>query len=845
MTYAAGIDVGTTYSAAATWRDGRATTVVLGDRAATVPSVLFLREDGVVLVGEAAVRRAVAEPRRVVREFKRRVGDTVPIVMGDQRFSAADLTARVVRWLADKVAEREGGPPDYTVLTHPASWGEHRRAVLADAAAAAGLPRAGLVPEPVAAGLYYAAQQRVPAGALLGVYDLGGGTFDATVLRKTATGFEILGTPRGDDHLGGLDVDQIVLDHVVRSVGPSWPQVADDDRVGLATLAQVRAAAVEAKEALSADTQAVVPLMLPGCVNEVRMTRPELEREVRPLVGHTVDLLRRTCTSAGVGAGDLDAVLLVGGSSRMPVVAQVVTGELGVPVVVDAHPKYAVCLGASIAAAARLGAVIEPPAPAPPPAPVAGEAPPDGPAPAIEADLAQSGLTAPSDRQLPRSRRPPPAMPMTDRDDRLVVHIGGAGADEGAERRERRRVAALAGASLAVVVALVAGLVWLPGAGGDDPAPPPGTAPAGTGAALGAAAGADEVRGTMRVRGGPLAGGGPGAMLAVTSVGGSRLVAVGRRNAPAAPPAATSRDTAGIPDGAAEPDLTGRPAAWRSDDAGATWVPAWTAPPGAGAPGAVDGVTAAPGGGLVAVGWGAATAPAGAGAGGARVVSHATVWRSPGDPGAWAAVAATGLDSAAALHDVAPDGAGGLVAVGWDRADDPRDGDAGVWRSADGVAWRRTPAATLGGAGRQELHRIVRLPDGRWLALGRQLRGALLAPAVWTSPDLAAWTEVAGRPGAPDGVPSLWGVTVLPDGTVVLAGSRPGLPGDDGGSELALWWATPSTLSRWRRFDPGGAPARRGDQQIRGLVGAGLPTLRAVGDDGGRAASWALDLRAG
>ncbi|HKE76806.1 MAG TPA: Hsp70 family protein [Acidimicrobiales bacterium] len=841
MTYAAGIDVGTTYSAAATWRDGRATTVVLGDRAATVPSVLFLREDGVVLVGEAAVRRAVAEPRRVVREFKRRVGDTVPIVLGDQRFGAADLTARVVRWLADKVAEREGGPPDYTVLTHPASWGEHRRAVLADAAATAGLPSAGLVPEPVAAGLYYAAQQRVPAGALLGVYDLGGGTFDATILRKTATGFEVLGTPRGDDRLGGLDVDQIVLDHVVRAVGPSWPQVDDDDRIGLAALAQVRQAAVEAKEALSADTQAVVPLMLPGCADEVRITRTELERQVRPLVAHTVDLMRQTCSSAGVAARELDAVLLVGGSSRMPVVAQVVTAELGVPVVVDAHPKYAVCLGASIAAAARLGAVIEPPAPAPPPLP---PAPVPGPAPAIEADLEEAGLTGPSDRQLPRSRRPPPAMPMTDVDDRLVVHIGGAGADEGAERRERRRVAALAGASLAVVVALVAGLVWLPGVGGgEDPGPPPGTAPAGTGAALGAAAGKDEVRGTARVAGGPLAGDrGPGAMLGVASLGGSRLVAVGRRNDPAARPAATSEDTAGIPDGASGPDLGGRPAAWRSDDGGATWTAAWTAP--AGAHGAADGVAAAPGGGLVAVGWSAAAAPAGSG-GGDRVVSHATVWRSAGDAAAWTAVAATGLDGAAALHDVAADGAGGLVAVGWDTADDPRDGDAGVWRSADGVAWRRTAAAALGGAGRQELHRIVRLPDGRWLALGRQLRGASLVPTVWTSPDLSSWSEVAGRPASPDGVPSLWGVTVLADGTVVLAGSRPGLPGAEGGSEPALWWATPSTLGRWRRFDPGSAAARKGDQQIRALVPAGAPGLRAVGDDADHAATWTVDLHTG
>jgi Hsp70 protein len=307
VTYAAGIDVGTTFSAAATWRDGRAATVALGDRAATVPSVLFLRDDGIMLVGEAAVRRAVAGPQRVVREFKRRIGDAVPVVLGDRRFGAAELTAHVVRWVVDRVTEREGGRPDYAVLTHPASWGQHRLSVLAEAAALAGLPNAGLLPEPVAAGLYYASRQRVPAGSLVAVYDLGGGTFDATLLRKSTTSFEIIGAPRGDDRLGGVDVDQAVLDHVVAAMGDAWPDVAGDDPALLSGLAQVRAAAVDAKEALSSDTHATVPVVLPGCTSEVRLTRPELERMAAPVVLHTVDLVRQTCQSAGVGADQLDA----------------------------------------------------------------------------------------------------------------------------------------------------------------------------------------------------------------------------------------------------------------------------------------------------------------------------------------------------------------------------------------------------------------------------------------------------------------------------------------------------------------------------------------------------------
>ena len=413
-----------------------------------------------MLVGEAAVRRAVAEPQRVVREFKRRIGDTVPVVLGDRRFDAAQLTAHVVRWVVDRVTEREGGRPDYAVLTHPASWGRHRLSLLAEAAAHAGLPNAGLLPEPVAAGLYYASQQRVPAGALVAVYDLGGGTFDAALLRKSTTSFEVIGAPRGDDRLGGVDVDQAVLDHVVAAMGDAWPDVVGDDPALLSGLAQVRAAAVDAKEALSSDTHATVPVVLPGCTGEVRITRPELERMAAPVVLHTVELVRQTCQSAGVGADQLDAVLLVGGASRMPLVAELVTRGLGRPVAVDAHPKYAVCLGAAIAAAARVeGRDPAPAAPPPPPAPVPVPSAAPGEAVAIAVDLDAAQLTGVSDWRLPRSRRPPdPLVRVTDRDDTTVVRVGRSG-DARRDARESRRTVGAAVGAVAAVAALVAGVV--------------------------------------------------------------------------------------------------------------------------------------------------------------------------------------------------------------------------------------------------------------------------------------------------------------------------------------------------------------------------------------------------
>ncbi len=117
-----GVDIGTTFTAAALWRAGRVETVPVGNRSNLVPSLLFRRDDGTFLVGEAAVRRGIADPTREAREFKRRMGDDTPIWMGDQGFLAHELMGPLLRWVVDTVAEREGGRPSPVVLTCPAEW---------------------------------------------------------------------------------------------------------------------------------------------------------------------------------------------------------------------------------------------------------------------------------------------------------------------------------------------------------------------------------------------------------------------------------------------------------------------------------------------------------------------------------------------------------------------------------------------------------------------------------------------------------------------------------------------------------------------------------------------------
>jgi hypothetical protein len=207
-----------------------------------------------------------------------------------------------------------------------------------------------LLTEPEAAAIAYAANERVDPGAVVAVYDLGGGTFDAAVLRKAEDGFTILGQPEGIERLGGIDFDEAVVQHIRAALGGALDQVDADDDQAMAALARLPAECVEAKEALSTDTETSIPVLLPGLQTEVRLTRAEFEQMIRPTLTETVSALRRALTTAAVEPAEVTAVLLVGGSSRIPLVAELVSDALGRPIAVDAHPKHAIALGAAHAA---------------------------------------------------------------------------------------------------------------------------------------------------------------------------------------------------------------------------------------------------------------------------------------------------------------------------------------------------------------------------------------------------------------------------------------------------------------------------------------------------------------
>jgi hypothetical protein len=350
MAYSLGVDLGTTYSAAAIARADRLEIFQLGERAATIPSIVLLRADGEVLTGEAAERRALAEPTRTGREFKRRLGDPTPIILGGTPYGAEALLAHLLRSIVDRVSQQLGERPAAIALCHPAAYGAYKLDLLQQAVRQADIGDVTLLTEPEAAALDYARQERVPSGTVIAIYDFGGGTFDATILRKTDAGFEALGQPEGLERLGGIDFDEALFRRALDVVAASGVAVDANDPATMAAIARLRDECRRAKEALSSDTDATIPIFLPGIQTEMRLTRAEFEDMIRPRIHETIAALGRATRSAGLEFGAIDRILLVGGSSRIPLVAEMVRDATGRPVAVDAHPKHTMAMGAAYVA---------------------------------------------------------------------------------------------------------------------------------------------------------------------------------------------------------------------------------------------------------------------------------------------------------------------------------------------------------------------------------------------------------------------------------------------------------------------------------------------------------------
>lgn len=346
--YAIGVDLGTSNTVAVLrWPDGR-TRPLLFDGEPVLPSGVYLDESGRQYVGRDGQRMAQLDPARYEPNPKRRI-DEATVLLGDRETSTADLLSAILKRVADKATETCGQLPA-AVFTYPAAWGAPRRGILAHAAAQAGWARLRLVPEPVAAARYFSSMSHhpIPEGGCLAIFDLGAGTLDVAVVRNNQGGFQVIGSGGAED-LGGLDVDAALVRHLGQLLATGHPQVwqqltapagPGQRRHRRLFWEDVRGA----KEMLS--RTAVAPVPIPGVDQALHLTREELEQLATPLLDRAVAETVAVIEGCRLSPGQLAGVFLVGGTSRIPLVARMLHSRLGFAPTALEQPELPVAEGA-------------------------------------------------------------------------------------------------------------------------------------------------------------------------------------------------------------------------------------------------------------------------------------------------------------------------------------------------------------------------------------------------------------------------------------------------------------------------------------------------------------------
>ncbi|WP_433219828.1 Hsp70 family protein [Dactylosporangium sp. CS-047395] len=329
-----GIDFGTSTTIAMLQRPDARVQPLLFDGSPLLSSAVLLGPDGQLHTGRDAAHLARSAPERMEPNPKRRIDDTA-VLLGDAEVGVRDLIVAVLGRVAREAA-RVAGPVQDVVLTHPASWGQNRRALLTDAARHAGFVNIELVGEPTAAATYFAHTRGagLPLGACVLVYDLGAGTCDVTLLRRTHTGFEQVASD-GLNDVGGLDVDAAVIGFLQATYGQLWTDPA--------TRRQLWDDVRSAKEMLSRASGTVVGI--PALGREVPLGREQLEGLTRPVLRSTVAMTRALVNESGVGTAAIAGLFLVGGSSRIPLVATMLHEALGIAPIVAEQPELVVAEG--------------------------------------------------------------------------------------------------------------------------------------------------------------------------------------------------------------------------------------------------------------------------------------------------------------------------------------------------------------------------------------------------------------------------------------------------------------------------------------------------------------------
>jgi molecular chaperone DnaK len=356
-----GIDLGTTNSEVAIVRDGQPH-VFAADGDPILPSFVGLSDDGKLLVGQAARNQWVLAPERTVKSIKRKMGQDIKVKLGDQEYRPQEISAMILRTLKDRAAQQLGTAVNKVVITVPAYFNDAQRQATREAGELAGLEVVRILNEPTAASLTYDPNQRDLRRML--VYDLGGGTFDVSIVQTQEGVVEVLAS-HGDTQLGGDDFDDLLLKYICDKFQEEYDV---DLRANLVSKARVLRAAEAAKRQLSfhpftrVEEEFIAEKEGRALHMNLELNRDDYETMIRPLLDRTMDCVQRALDDSHLTGSQIDKVVLVGGSTRTPIVSRLLEERLDQPAHQEVNPDLCVAMGASIQAAiingADVGAVL-------------------------------------------------------------------------------------------------------------------------------------------------------------------------------------------------------------------------------------------------------------------------------------------------------------------------------------------------------------------------------------------------------------------------------------------------------------------------------------------------------
>ena len=342
-----GIDLGTTNSCASFMEGGEAKVITNPEGNRTTPSVVAFK-DGEIVVGEAAKRQAVTN-KDTVSSVKRLMGSSEKISANGKTYTPQEISAMILQYLKKYAEEYLGEPVTKAVITVPAYFNDAQRQATKDAGKIAGLDVERIINEPTAASLAFGIDKTDKEQKVL-VFDLGGGTFDVSIIDMSEGTFEVLATA-GDNHLGGDDFDNVIVDWMADEFKKQYNIDLKADRMALQ---RMKEAAEKAKKDLSGTLQAHISLPFISANQsgplhfETDLTRANFDKMTKFLVDRTVTPVKQALKDAGLSASDLDQVLLVGGSTRIPAVQEAVKKELGKEPNKSVNPDEVVAMGAAI-----------------------------------------------------------------------------------------------------------------------------------------------------------------------------------------------------------------------------------------------------------------------------------------------------------------------------------------------------------------------------------------------------------------------------------------------------------------------------------------------------------------